>query len=207
MTPKLIFPRSLLALATALSLSAIATKGAAQVAGVADSRIAQVADPVTQRATLARADSAWEAGGYLLAAQLYEAILARDSSSHIALYRLATLRSWDNRFDEGIALFRRYVAVEPDFTEGRMALARTIAWSGNYSTAIAIYDSVLTREPTYRDAVLGRAQTLAWAGRLEEALSAYKQWTTAHSCTPGHRELLLPLFPHLVPRQLARGIL
>ena len=180
MTPKLNFRRALLALTTAVALSAFAATGVAQVAGVADSRIAQVADPVSQRATLARADSAWEAGGYLLATQLYEAILARDSSSHIALYRLATLRSWDNRFDEGIALFRRYVAVEPDYTEGRMALARTIAWSGRYSSAIAIYDSVLTREPTYRDAVLGRAQTLAWAGSLKEALSAYKQWVTAH---------------------------
>jgi hypothetical protein len=114
MTPKLNFRLALLALTSALALSAFATNGAAQVAGVADSRIAQVADPVSQRAVLARADSAWEAGGYPLAAQLYEAILARDSSSHIALYRLATLRSWDNRFDEGIALFRRYVAVEPD---------------------------------------------------------------------------------------------
>jgi len=179
MTPKHNSRRVLLALATAFALSAFATTAAAQV-GVADSRIAPTADPVSQRAILARADSAWEAGGYLLAAQLYEAILARDSSSHIALYRLATLRSWDNRFDEGIALFRRYIALEPDYTEGRMALARTIAWSGRYSSAIAIYDSVLTRQATYRDAVLGRAQTLAWAGRLDEALSAYKQWMATH---------------------------
>ena len=179
MTPKLDSRRALLALATAFALSAFATTAAAQV-GVADSRIAPTADPVSQRANLARADSAWEAGGYLLAAQLYEAILARDPSSHIALYRLATLRSWDNRFDEGIALFRRYIALEPDYTEGRMALARTIAWSGQYSSAIAIYDSVLTSQPTYRDAVLGRAQTLAWAGHLGEALSAYKQWVSTH---------------------------
>jgi tetratricopeptide (TPR) repeat protein len=180
MTPKLNYRRALLALVTALAVSAFATRGAAQVDRVAVSRIPEAADPLNQKAALARADSAWEAGGYPLAAQLYEAILARDPSSHISLYRLATLRAWDGRFDEGIALFRRYVAVEPDYTEGRMALARTIAWSGNYSSAIAIYDSVLTRQPTYRDAVLGRAQTLAWAGRLNEALPAYKQWVAAH---------------------------
>jgi tetratricopeptide (TPR) repeat protein len=174
------FRRVLLPLAAALALSAFATTGGAQVGGVALSRTAEVTDPVSQRAALARADSAWQAGKYLLATELYEAILARDPSSHIALFRLATLRSWDNRFDEGIALFRRYVALEPNYTEGRLALARTIAWSGRYSSAIAIYDSVLTREPAYRDAVLGRAQTLAWAGRLNEALTAYKQWVTAH---------------------------
>ncbi len=174
------FRRALLPLATALALSTFANTAAAQIRGVAVSSTASGADPVRQTAALARADSAWQAGAYLLATTLYEAILARDSSSHIALYRLATLRSWDNRFDEGIALFRRYVALEPEYTEGRVALARTIAWSGRYSSSIALYDSILAREPKYRDAVLGRAQTLAWAGRLSEALSAYKQWVAAH---------------------------
>lgn len=179
MTSILDFRRAVLPLATALALGAFAATGTAQVGGVAVSRIVVGADPASLKAALARADSAWEAHAYLQATELYEAILARDPSSHITLYRLATLRSWDNRFDEGIALFRRYVALEPDYTEGRVALARTIAWSGRYSAAIAVYDSILTRQPTYRDAVLGRAQTLAWAGRLNEALSAYKQWLTA----------------------------
>jgi len=180
MTSTLDLRRALLPLVTALALGAFATTGAAQGGVAAVSRTAENADPVSLRATLARADSAWEAGAYLQATALYEAILARDPSSRISLYRLATLRSWDNRFDEGIALFRRYVALEPNYTEGRLALARTIAWSGNYSSSIAIYDSVLAREPTNRDAVLGRAQTLAWAGSLGEALSAYKQWLAAH---------------------------
>ncbi|HET6760570.1 MAG TPA: tetratricopeptide repeat protein, partial [Gemmatimonadaceae bacterium] len=107
------------------------------------------------------------------------AFVARDSSLPRAVFRLATLRSWDNRFDESIALFRRNVVLEPHFTEAKISLARVIAWSGSYSSAIAIYDSVITREPQNREAVLGRAQTLAWAGRLGEALAAYKQWTTA----------------------------
>jgi len=172
------FRRALLAVATAIVVTACATTGTAQMGAVsAPAAGTNAPRPV---ATLARADSAYEAGAYPLAADLYEAILARDPSSHIAMFRLATLRSWDNRFDEAIALYRRYVAVEPDYTEGRLSLARVIAWSGNYSAAIAIYDSVLTREPGNRDATLGRAQTLAWSERLDQALAAYKQWTTAH---------------------------
>jgi len=96
------------------------------------------------------------------------------------MFRLATLRSWDNRLDEAIALFRRYVDLEPNYIEGRIALARVIAWSGDYASSVATYDSMLVREPANRGATLGRAQTLAWAGRLDEALGAYKQWTTAH---------------------------
>ncbi len=163
-----------------MALGACATSGTTRVGGVPASRSSEAADPNRQKATLARADSAWEAGAYLLATDLYEAIVARDASPSRAVFRLATLRSWDNRLDEGIALFRRYVALEPRDTEGRLALARAIAWSGHYSSAIAIYDSVITRDATYRDAVLGRAQTLAWSGRLGEALSSYKQWVTGH---------------------------
>ena len=172
------FRRALLVLATAMAVAACATSGSAQIGAIPAP--AAGANPTRPIATLARADSAYEAGAHALAADQYEAILARDPSSHIAMFRLATLRSWDNRFEEAIALYRRYVAVEPNYTEGRLSLARVIAWSGNYSAAIAIYDSVLTRDPGNRGATLGRAQTLAWSEHLDEALAAYKQWTTAH---------------------------
>ena len=167
--------RPSLLLATVLALSVSATITAAQVA---DSRLAVAGARIDEKAALARADSAWQAGAYPLATGLYEGIVARDSSIPIAVFRLATLRSWDNRFAESIALFRRNIALEPNFTEARTSLARVTAWSGDYSSAIAIYDSVIAREPRNRDAVLGRAQTLAWAGRFSEALGVYKEWTT-----------------------------
>lgn len=168
------------ALAAAISLTACAPASTVQNRSIAPIRSGADSPTPLRRATLAQADSAWQAGDYPLAAEMYESILARDSSSHIAMFRLATLRSWDNRFAEAIALFRRYVAVEPNYTEGRLALARVIAWSGDYSAAIAIYDSVITREPGSRDAVLGRAQTLAWANRFDESLAAYRIWTSTH---------------------------
>ncbi len=176
MAAKLDIRGVLLPLAIALVLNACA---ATVNNRTSNSRPAQDVAPLREKATLARADSAWEAGAYPLAADLYAGVLARDSSSHLAIFRLATLRSWDNQFEESIALFRRYVALEPNYAEGRLALARVIAWSGDYTSAIAIYDSVMTREPGNRGAVLGRAQTLAWAGRMDEALAAYKKWTVA----------------------------
>jgi tetratricopeptide (TPR) repeat protein len=135
---------------------------------------------LTQKALLTRADSAWKAESYELAAGLYSAAISRDSSNSFAIFRLATLRSWDNQLDDGIRLYRRYVALEPADVEGRLSLARAIAWSGQYSAAIAIYDSILANNATYRDAVLGRAQTLAWSGQLDEALAIYKHWVVDH---------------------------
>jgi tetratricopeptide (TPR) repeat protein len=172
--------RASLALISSALLGACATAGGARASRSGPALSAQPSIQETRPATLAQADSAWQAGAYTLATTMYEGILARDSSSHIAMFRLATLRSWDNRLDEAIALFRRYVAVEPDYSGGRTALARVIAWTGDYAAAVAIYDSVLTREPGNREAVLGRAQTLAWANRFDESLAAYKKWTTTH---------------------------
>src|SRR5256885_9457126 len=149
--------------AASIALVACASQGALKTKTIVPTPPTPIVIGPNRNATVAQADSAWQAGAFPLATEMYEAILARDPSSHIAMFRLATLRSWDNRFDEAIALFRRYVAVEPNYSEGRLALARALAWSGDSSSSIAIYDSVLTREPNNRDAVLGRAQTLAWA--------------------------------------------
>ncbi len=181
---------------TSLTLAAVATLAACATAtgrtavatGVASAPANQAADPISQKVLLTRADSAWQAGSYILATSLYETAVARDSSASLAIFRLATLRSWDNRLDEGVKLFRRYVALNPDYPEGRLSLARTLAWGGHYESAVAIYDSVLTQNNAYRDAVLGRAQTLAWAGQLPVALSTYKRWVGDH---PSDREASL----------------
>jgi tetratricopeptide (TPR) repeat protein len=139
----------------------------------------QTAQPVPGRISLARADSAYQAGAYPLANTLYEQIVSQDPSPpSIAIFRLATLRSWDNRLDESVALYRRYIAAEPRDAEGRIALARTLAWGGHFDAAIATYDTLIAANQRTRDATLGRAQTLSWSGRMEDALAAYKAWVS-----------------------------
>ena len=137
---------------------------------------------------LARAESAWRAESYPLATKLYTVAVQRDSSASRAVFRLATLRAWNDDMDTAEFLFRRYIMLEPQDTEGRLALARTLGWRGKYSAAIAIYDSVIAGDKTYRDAVVGRAQTLSWQGRAEEGLQAYRAWTAEH---PSDREALV----------------
>ncbi|MBC7671196.1 MAG: hypothetical protein H7247_02140, partial [Polaromonas sp.] len=114
---------------------------------------------------LARAESAWRAASYPLATRLYTVAVERDSSSSRAVFRLATLHAWDDDRDTAERLFRRYITLEPQDTEGRLALARALAWAATYSGARAPYDSVIAADRTYRDAVVGRAQTLSWQGR------------------------------------------
>jgi tetratricopeptide (TPR) repeat protein len=181
-------PSLTIAVLAILAGCATATGRTAATGAVGSTQSNNSTEPANRNVLFARADSAWQAGAYVLAADLYEAVVTRDSSNSHAIFRLATLRAWDNRSEEGVRLYRRYVALEPRDTEGRLALARALAWGGKYSSALAIYDSVLTQDQTYRDAVLGRAQTLAWAGRLGEALGTYKRWVADH---PTDREASL----------------
>lgn len=172
--------RPSVALATVVAL--VMPAGCATAPRVTTTAIAVVApvDGADLQQILARADSAWLAESYPLAASLYEAAVARDSTSSRPVFRLATLRAWSDRSEEAERLFRLYVKLEPRDTEGRLALARALGWAAKYSAAIAIYDSVIAQDSTYRDAVVGRAQTLSWAGRSKEGLEAYRQWVVAH---------------------------
>ncbi|MEO7966101.1 MAG: hypothetical protein ABIT38_19535 [Gemmatimonadaceae bacterium] len=126
-------------------------------------------------------DSAWVARRYVPAKSAYLRAVSLDSAgSTQAIFRLGILRSWDGELQEAIALFGRYVRLEPRDEEGRIALARTYAWAGETNNSVAVYDSILSRDATYRDAALGAAQALAWGGKLREALVRYDRWTEFH---------------------------
>ncbi len=181
---------SLAALAALAALAVLASCASGTGGGATSDRVTiptpaefPAPDTVTggRDGVLARADQAWQAEEYPAATVLYQEIVARDAPvPSVAIFRLATLRAWDNRLDEAVALYRRYMAMEPRDNDGRLALSRALAWKGDYSAALAIYDSVLVTNPADRDAVVGRAETLAWSGRFREALLGYQGWLAAH---------------------------
>ena len=135
---------------------------------------------VTRSQAIATADAAWDAGDHGKALTAYRAVVGEDTAatSH-AVFRLATLLSWNNSLTEAIQLFVVYRRLEPADVEGRIALARTLAWASRFDAAINEYDSILSISPTHVTAPLGRAQTLAWAGRMDEAERAYSALFTA----------------------------
>jgi tetratricopeptide (TPR) repeat protein len=119
------------------------------------------------------ADVAWDAGDVEVAARLYAERVARDSTDRIALHRLALIRAWAERYDEGLALFDRLLALEPDHAEAEVDRARVLAWRGDLRQAMAALDRLLARRPGYVPALQARAQFAAWAGELEGALRLY----------------------------------
>ncbi len=136
---------------------------------------AQAAPQPSVAAQLAAGDSAWESQRFPDARAAYSAALARDSvASSRAVFRLATLLAWDNRFDESVSLFRRYRRLEPDDRLGTLGLARTLAWQSRFGASLQVLDSLLRATPTDKDARLLQATVYAWDGRLGESERAYR---------------------------------
>jgi tetratricopeptide (TPR) repeat protein len=154
---------------TALPVIALAI--APRIGGQSDSRLPDL---------LATGDQAWASQRFDDALRSYSEVLRRDSSSTRALFRVATLLSWRNDFNESIALFRKYLTIVPADPDGRVALARVLAWDRAYASAIATCDSVLVANPENRDAALLAAQTIAWSGHFDSAAARYKQWLARH---------------------------
>lgn len=130
------------------------------------------------------ADSAWHAGNYPEARAQYQRVLAQDSNSTRALYRLAVLTSWDNKLDSSLMLIRRARALEPLDPDLRFTEAQVLSWANQFDESLVKWDSLLLLTPERRDAALARARTLAWANRFPEAGEAYAQLIQRDSTDP-----------------------
>lgn len=169
-----IAPLVFAATATAVALSLLSRPAVAQPTAPPGPKTEAPAILPDRSALLARGDSAWAAQQFQAARAAYAAVLLRDSSAAPrAVFRLATLRAWENRLGEAIALFARYRRLEPADPAGVVAMARALAWDNRYDAALGALDSLLARVPGEREATVLRPTILAWAGRLGEAEAAY----------------------------------
>ena len=131
-----------------------------------------------------RADSAFVAGDFARARTLYEEVLATDSLNERALWRLATLDSWDNQMDRSLRRFARARQLDPANADLMVAQARVLSWAGHTTDAVALYDSALVTDSSRVDALVGRAQSVAWAGDLDRAEGFWRSALAGHPDDP-----------------------
>lgn len=130
------------------------------------------------------ADAAFARGDFAAARAAYEQVLARDSLSVRALYRLAILDSWDGALDRSLERLRRLRRLEPLDPDFAVAHARVLSWAGKYAAAASVYDSVLAASPHRADALAGLARTTAWKGDLPRAEALWRGALAAHPDDP-----------------------
>lgn len=129
------------------------------------------------RATMARADSAWKSGDRNRARLLYAEVFALDSTASRAVFRLAQL---DDSEEHALALYRRYIVLEPDDPWGHMAEGDLLARMGHTEEALIAYEGAHAIAPGERDVAIGRARLLERAGRAQQAVDEFSAWTTVH---------------------------
>ena len=151
---------------------------AAELTSAADppTAVSQGKGPVA--ISLARAESTYATGDAPAAVRAYAAVLAIDPENSRATYRLADLQRHDPA--RALALFRRYVALEPTDLWGYLAVADMLSRLGRSDEALRWSAEALRRDPAERDAVIGRARVLARARRTDAAVAAYRAWLDTH---------------------------
>ena len=132
---------------------------------------------LTGASVLQRADSAWASGDRRRARALYAEVLAHDSTQSRAVFRLAQLDESEQR---SLALYRRYIALEPGDAWGHMAEGDLLARLGHWEEGLVAYAGAGAIAPGERDVALGRARLLERAGRPHEAAAELAAWTTRH---------------------------
>jgi tetratricopeptide (TPR) repeat protein len=135
-------------------------------------------------AQLPEAEDAFDRGDYRTARALYDSVLARDSLSPRALYRLAILDSWDGKLQQSLTRFATLRRVDPTDPDIMVAQARVLSWAGDTRRSEALYDSVLVQAPDRADALAGRARAVAWGGDLDRAERLWREALDRHPDDP-----------------------
>ena len=146
--------------------------------------------PSLAAAQLPEAEDAFNRGDFRTARVLYDSALALDSLNPRALFRLATLDSWDGKLKRSLARFAVLRRIERNVPDEMIAHARVLSWSGQLKWAAALYDSVLAIDSTRTDAIAGHARMVAWAGDLNRA---ERLWRAALARYPDDPEILVGL--------------
>jgi Tfp pilus assembly protein PilF len=133
-----------------------------------------LAQAASARTLLQRADAAYSAGNRELAKSLYRAVLASDPGNSRAVFQLARLSPAGS--EEALALFKRYVSLEPQDPWGSMALGDALAKAGRVDEAIAQYALARGKAPAEPDVYLGLGRILRDAGRNDALVANYEEW-------------------------------
>jgi len=101
------------------------------------------------------------------------AVLRSDPANADALYYLAQVSCRQDRLDDGIALARRAVAIDPKHARAHNLLGLALIRMGQAPAALASFDAAVAADPALADAHGNRADALAELGRMPDAVDSY----------------------------------
>jgi len=139
------------------------------------------------------------------AEDLLKALLRSDEQNREALSELATILSWDGRYDESVASYRRLLVLKPEDTGIHLEIGKVLLWqadrTGNQEyrrAAIKEFESALTTDSSGYIAI---KQIGAAYFQLGEVDTAYRVLSSLHKLWPDDDETMRLLAQTCVARQ------
>jgi Flp pilus assembly protein TadD len=136
---------------------------------------------------VAAGDAAWARGEHATAFAAYNVVVRADSAfSILALFRVGTFHSWNDRFAAARAAFHSVLARDPANLDAQKGLVRLIAWQGDFGGAEVRWREIVAEHPDDAEAWEGLGHVLRWMGRPFAAVAALER---AESLAPGNAEV------------------
>lgn len=111
---------------------------------------------------------------YADAQTLYEATIARNPDCWIAYNNLGQLLAPEDK-KAAIALYRKALAIRPDYAEPHVNLGKTFLESGQTDDAIAEFNAALKIDPGNAEANNNMGMILAGGGQLDKAIAYFRK--------------------------------
>lgn len=125
---------------------------------------------------------------------LYERALARHDDP-VLHNRLGVLYGRADRLDEAEQVFRRALALDPNYADAHANLASVYGRRGDLTAAIASLETALQHDPTNLLALKNLGFAYAQMGRQEDARQLLERSLDLNPAQPDVRDLLSSLTP------------
>lgn len=132
-----------------------------------------------QSRTLGAAAAALARGDLRAAEHLLRPHVAANPDEPGALIMLAELVNMLGGYVEAEALFRRALAIMPNFAEPRLGIATVLFRQGRPDASVVELQAILAADPRHEGATRQLANTLGHLARYDEALAVYERFLAA----------------------------
>jgi protein O-GlcNAc transferase len=131
------------------------------------------------------AHTAFQAGDYQAARELFEQVVAQEPADAVAHCNLGGVHYRLGQFAEAAACYRRALQLQPNFAEAYNNLGLAANSQGRFAEAITCYQQALRLKPDYVEAYVNLGLAHKAQNDLPEAAAAYRQ---ALGLNPHHAE-------------------
>jgi tetratricopeptide (TPR) repeat protein len=124
---------------------------------------------------------ALDEGRFADAEKIFEQAVAADDKDYSALFHLALARTFLNKDEDAMALFRRVLEMKPGLPEAELNLGLLLFRYRKFREALPYLDAVAVKRPNDSRAIFHAAESYRELGQHNEAIEAYRKTLAADS--------------------------